>query len=96
VDRVLFVVRNPLDLRDSSRASAMSTVDDAQRALCVVRDGDDAGIGHLALQQQMTVELRAQLGDGAEMMAIFVVSDRGEDDVAACAAAWGATRVVEL
>ena len=96
VDRVLFVVQDPQDLRDPDRARALAEGSGAERALCLVADGDDSGLGHLRLQQRLTVELRACLGADAEAIPTFVVTSHAGDDVDSCASGWGATRVIDL
>lgn len=96
VDRLLFVVRDPSDLREGGSSPDLLASDGTDRAVCLVRDGDTSGLSHLPLQQRMTVELRALLGPAAESIATFVVSGHADDDVDGCAAAWGATRIVDL
>lgn len=96
VERVLFVVHDASDLRAVARSPAWRSATPAERALCLVHDGDLSGVSHLSLQQRMTVQLRAALGAAAESIPTFVVSGSPGDDAATCAEAWGATRVVDL
>ena len=97
MDRLLFVLRDPLELRDAARSEALTAAEGADRAICLVRgDGDPSGMTHLGLQQRLTVEMRACLGAAAESMPTFVVSGQAGDDVESCASGWGATRVIDL
>ncbi|HUS69001.1 MAG TPA: hypothetical protein VMZ28_30905 [Kofleriaceae bacterium] len=94
--KVLFVVRSWSALRSIGRSPGWRAAADGECACCFVHEADDGGRDHLGLQQRMTTDLRAVLGAGAEGVAIFVVSGRAGDGVDDCAAAWGATEVVEL
>ena len=94
MNRLLFVVHEPSQLRTIVRSPAWGADGEAERALCLVHGGDPSGLGDLGLQQRMTIELRAALGADAETIPTFVVSGHPGDDVDACAASWGATRVV--
>src|SRR5436190_14795649 len=91
--RVLVVIRAISQVRNAVRARAARLAKDDELAVCLVHDADGGGVGHLQLQRQMTVQLRVTLGAAAEAVATFVVSGRDGDDVASCAAGWGATMV---
>jgi hypothetical protein len=94
--RVLIVIHAIADIRHALRLRVLRLAADDELAVCLVHDTDSSGVGYLALQQQMTVELRASLGLVAESAVTFVVSGRSGDDVAACARAWEATVVENL
>ena len=95
MDRILLVVIDADAVRDA-RAPELDGGHDAELAVCLVHDGGDGGLGDLRLQQRMTAALRERLGADAESIATFVVTGRNGDDADACAATWGATRVVRL
>lgn len=93
---MLFVIHATSTLRELVRSEAWNQAADGERACCLVHGHDTSGRSHLRLQQRMTIELRGSLGQYAEEVATFVVSGQDGDDVGACAASWGATRIVEL
>ena len=95
MDRVLLVVVDADAVRDV-RSPELDSSDGAELAVCLVHDSGDGGLGDLRLQQRMTAALRERLGSDAESIATFVVTGRNGDDADACAATWGATRVVRL
>jgi hypothetical protein len=93
MSRVLVAVRDARDLQTLRRGVAAAATRGAELAVCQVTD-DDHHASDLHHQQAMTKTLRGLLGDEAESVAVFVVSGRAGDDVASCAAAWGADEIV--
>lgn len=91
MSKLFVVIDSPIEVRKIPSLGADADVA-SQVAICLIDGGD--GANHLALQQQTTAQLRARFGPAAETVAIFVVSGLPGDDVAACAAAWGASEVV--
>ncbi len=96
MDRLLLVLNDPLEIRRDAQLRAVSTSEADEIALCLVVAPSEPQVNHLRLQQRMAGELRALLGEAAERIATFVVSGEDGDDVASCAAAWGASRVIDL
>ena len=92
MSRVLVVVRDPRDLPTIRRAVAVAEARAAELAVCQVTSDDH--LADLRHQQVMTRTLRRLLGEGAETVAVFVVSGRPGDDAASCAESWGADEIV--
>jgi hypothetical protein len=92
MSRVLVVVRDPRDLPTIRRGVAVAAARSAELAVCQVTSDDH--LDDLHHQQAMTRALRRLLGEGAESVAVFVVSGRSGDDAASCAESWGADQIV--
>jgi hypothetical protein len=94
MDRVLLVVREPLDdlaLRSLCGSEGGSP---CEYAVCCVLPAESDGLPHvLRAQRELTASLRRVLGERAEAIPVFVASDRDSCGVDECARSWGATLV---
>jgi hypothetical protein len=94
VQRILLVIRGPIERALVVRYSEFLATSDTEVALCYElptgRDGLREG---LDAQRELTSLLRQVFGVRAESVPVFTASARDGDSVADCESAWGATEV---
>jgi hypothetical protein len=94
MQRVLVVLRGPIEVEAVRRRCALEIAEPFELAVChVLPEGRDGFNEGLRAQQEITAALRLVLGRRAETVAVFVASERHGYRVDDCMKDWGATLV---
>lgn len=94
MDRILVCVSDPNDVEAVHRRRILGVAEGHEMAICYVSPRATITLAEsLDAQRLITVGLRRLLGDLAEAIPVFVVTDAEGDRCADCAKAWGATEV---
>jgi hypothetical protein len=94
MDRVLVVVRQPLDDLALRSLCGPEGGSPCEYAVCCVLPAESDGLPQmLRAQRELTASLRRVLGERAEAIPVFVASASDRSGVEECARSWGATLV---